>query len=729
MPLVTAVVVAYAAGLLAGYGSAAIFTLGASALVIWFGGRTARDRLALVVVTFAGWTTAWLGRDAQAKCEARLLASAEWHVTLGADASPGAFIPAQSECGSRVRLSVVEGRAAAGATVSARGEVTRGRGALMMSEAHIRVESGPNPLARWRAAIGKGIDTRFGADAPIVRALLIADMRELSPTLRDRYSAAGLSHMLSVSGLHVGLIAVAVSLVAQIVGLSKRRADAFVVSLTAFYVLVIGAPLPAVRAAVMLGAASLSSATQRPTSAWAVLAVSALVPLLDPGSILDIGFQLSMAGMVALVASGALSKRIEWLSAGGWKGTLYRSLVASTAATLLTAPLVAAVFGRISFVAPITNLVAVPVMAVLQPMLFLAMALLPIGAAAQFVADACRPLIFAVDYVATVGATLPGSIVTVLTDGTSAALAYAAAAAFVVAAVSRFPGRSLLAAATCVALIAWRPLVPVRGALTEIHMIDVGQGDAIALRTARGRWVLFDAGRDWEGGDAGKRDVVPYISSRGGRLAAFVLSHAHSDHVGGAASIIAALSPERYIDPGFAGGSGSYRRSLLTAREQRTKWSRVRVGDSLVVDEVVITWLAPDSAWADRLADANDASTVARIRIGAVTLLMTGDAEVGEEEWLLAHQRDWLEADVLKVAHHGSNTSSTDAFLDAVRPKLALVSVGTGNMYRHPSPTVIAALAQRDVLTMRTDQHGSVIVRTDGRRIEIEARGEKFELK
>ena len=731
MPLVTAVVLVYAAGLLSGFGGAFTWTIAAGALVVWHGARTQRDRVALAVIGVAGCLTATIARAAESSCSDRMLRLAAWEVMLAADASPGAFVPGQLACGVSLRIAVETGHAAAGARVLVTGDAAKNRDAIMVTRAHVRALRPPGIRARWRAAVGRGIDARFGQDAPLVRALLIADMADLSPTLRDRFAAAGLSHMLSVSGLHVGLIAVAVSLVAQIAGVAKRRSDALVVAFTAAYVLLIGAPLPAVRAAVMLGAHSLSVALQRPTSAWAVLAVGAIAPLLDARAVLDVGYQLSVVGMVALVAAGALARRWGWLGQGGWRGTLYRSLVTSTAATMLTAPLVAATFGRVSLAAPLTNLAAVPVMAVLQPMLFLAAVLLPFPAAAQFVADASHPLIAAIDRLATVAASVPGASLTVVSDGTSTVLACAAATAFVVATESRFPGRSLLAGAGCLAIIAWRPLMPAAtsGGFTEVHMIDVGQGDAIAIRTTRGRWVLFDAGRDWEGGDAGKRDVVPYLTARGGSLVGFVLSHPHSDHVGGAASTLQLLTPGWYYDPGFAGGTSSYRASLLAAQRTHTRWRRVRPGDSITVDEVAITFLAPDSVWADTLSDPNDASSVARVRIGDVAFLLTGDAEADEERWLLSHQAALLRADVLKVAHHGSRTSTLPAFLDAVQPRLALVSVGAGNMYRHPSPEVMEHLAGRGTVTMRTDLHGTVVVRTDGRRIEVEAGGERWALK
>lgn len=726
MPLVTAAVLAYAAGLFTGFGGAFIWTAAAGALVVWRGARAARDRLALCALAVAGFAFAGNARAASERCRERLLRDRAWEVTLEGDAEPGAFVRARHECGVAVRLAVVGGHARSGARVTTAGSAARSRDGLLVTDAVLRVSHGPGLFSRWRAAIGRGIDERFGADAPLVRALLVADTRDLSPTLRDRFAAAGLSHMLSVSGLHVGLIAAGVLLLTELARLSRGRADMVVVVVTALYVAIIGAPLPAIRAAAMLAAVSLSRAVQRPTSPWAVLAVGVGLPLVAPAAVLDLGYQLSAAGMVALVCSGALAKRWTWTSAPGWRGTLCRGLLASVTATLLTAPLVAATFGRVSLIAPLSNLAAVPLMAMLQPMLFLAALLLPLPAAAQFVADAARPLLTAFDAIAARAAVLPGSTLPVLADTTTMALACAAAVALVVASVSRFPVRPMMLAGACAALIAWRPLLPIPSGVAEVHVLDVGQGDAIAVRSARGRWLLFDAGRDWQGGDEGRRQIVPYLAARGGRLVAFVLSHPHADHVGGAASTISALRPAWYFDPGYAGSTGSYRESLIAARHVGARWRRVRPGDSLAVDNVSVTFLAPDSVWADSLRDPNEASTVARVRIGSVAMLLTGDAEAGEERWLLQHDPELLRADVLKVAHHGSRTSSIPDFLDAVRPRLAIVSVGAGNMYGHPDRDILRSLAAHGAVALRTDLLGTIILRTDGQKLEVEAAGERW---
>jgi competence protein ComEC len=246
-------------------------------------------------------------------------------------------------------------------------------------------------------------------------------------------------------------------------------------------------------------------------------------------------------------------------------------------------------------------------------------------------------------------------------------------------------------------------------------VIDVGQGDAIAFRTPHGRWILVDAGRTWNHGDAGRSTVVPYLRRRGGDLAMFVLTHPHADHVGGAATVLRSLAPADLRDAAFAGSSESYRAALSEAARLGVPWARVHPGDSAVVDAVVVQFLAPDSGWTASLKDPNLASTVALIRYGETRFLLTGDAEVPEENWLLAHRAEALHADVLKVGHHGSATSTSALFLEAVSPRIALVSVGAGNSYGHPSRQVMQSLLDAGVLVMRTDQLGDIVVRTDGR--------------
>jgi competence protein ComEC len=158
------------------------------------------------------------------------------------------------------------------------------------------------------------------------------------------------------------------------------------------------------------------------------------------------------------------------------------------------------------------------------------------------------------------------------------------------------------------------------------------------------------------------------------------------------------------------------------------QWKRAHPGDSVSIDGVTITFLAPDSTWTASLNDPNLASVVTLVRIGDIRILLMGDAERPEEDWLLRHEAPLLRADVLKVGHHGSKTSSSDAFLDAVQPRLALVSVGNGNTYHLPTPAIIQSLAAHGAQVLRTDRVGTIVARTDGHRLFVDAAGDTWEL-
>jgi competence protein ComEC len=198
--------------------------------------------------------------------------------------------------------------------------------------------------------------------------------------------------------------------------------------------------------------------------------------------------------------------------------------------------------------------------------------------------------------------------------------------------------------------------------------------------------------------------------------------------VGGASSVLRALRPSIYVDAGFPGPADAYRSSLATAGSLGVRWVRAHPRDSLSIDGVSITFLAPDSAWTASLDDPNLGSVVSLVRVGDVRMLLMGDAERPEEEWLLSHDSASLRADILKVGHHGSKTSSSERFLDAVHPRVALVSVGAGNGYHLPTPAIIRRLAGTGAQVLRTDHVGTIVATTDGHRIFVQAAGDRWEL-
>jgi competence protein ComEC len=724
VPLIAWLTCAFLGGLLAGFtrASTTIAAIGGGVAIAAV--MLSHPRIgAAAILLAAGSLNAKAWVDVRKSCAVAAGTAPVLQLELLDDAAPGAFARARLDCGARASMFVAHGHAAAGSTIVARGQVTMtpDSAAVTVRAALLRAIRDPAWTARLRSAGIRATERDFGSDAPLVKALVLADMRGMSPEIRDRWAAAGMVHMLSVSGLHVGIIAAVVELLLVALRVSRRSAPIVAVVIIAAYVAVIGAPAPAVRSAVMLGLRALTRVAQRSVSPWAILSLGAAHPVVSPDVVLDIGYELSVIGVAALIAAGQLVKRLPIRRQPKWVREIVAGVVVTVIATIASLPLVAWSMGRVSLIAPASNLAAGPFVAAVQPMLFLGVMLAPIPAAAKFVADAAHPLLLAMDGVASLSARVPGASISVWPTTGAALLSAVVAVAVLVACVEKHTARGVVVAAGASVLLAWLP-APRGGRMTELHMIDVGQGDAVALRTRAGRWILFDAGRIWDGGDAGRRTVIPYIAHYGGRLEGFVLSHPHADHVGGAASVIAALHPASYFDGAFVVSNAAYRSSLVAARAIGARWRRVQPGDSLVVDEATITFLAPDSAFAAQLPDPNNASAVALIRVGDVRMLMMGDAEREEEAWLLEHAPEQLRADVLKVGHHGSSTSSTADFLDAVRPRIALVSVGAGNTYGHPSQAIISDLAERGAEIARTDRLGTVVVETDGRLVRIRDR-------
>ena len=274
-----------------------------------------------------------------------------------------------------------------------------------------------------RAAGVRRVDSIFTADAPMARALLLADMHLIPPDMRQRWARAGLVHMLSVSGVHVAIIAAALLMLGSAARLSQRAAIILALSCTAVYVLILGLPPPAVRAGVMFGSVLVARLRQRPASEWSVLTLGALLPtVVDPAAPLDLGWQLSVLGVFSLAASGRLTRRLGW-TGGGWKRALRRELVTSVVASAASAPIIAWYFGTISVVAPIANILAAPLITLLQPTLFLALACAPNLTIARFVASAAHPVLALLDRIALTAAAPTWAAITITPTLTQSLLA------------------------------------------------------------------------------------------------------------------------------------------------------------------------------------------------------------------------------------------------------------------------------------------------------------------
>jgi competence protein ComEC len=548
----------------------------------------------------------------------------------------------------------------------------------------------------------------FGRRAPLVDALVIARTADLDLAVRERYARSGLAHILSISGLHVGFIAAWLGLVLRVLGLGPRTRFWASTTLIAVYCWLLGLPAPATRAAVMLALDGVARLRQRVVAPRGFIAVAALVVLiLDPWAVRSVGAWLSVGAVAAVIWAARATERSSRIT---------RVLAPAVTATLITAPICAYSFGTVAPVGIVANLAAIPLGAIAVPGVIVALL-----SSSTLIAAGSGFCLALLDVVAAAGAALPGGH-TVMAAGWAAAALWCGVL-LVAWWLWRTPRRAWLVAARVAFIGAVLSLTTLAHAFTRlsechcltVHFLDVGQGDAVALRTPAGRWVLIDGGPRNEARDAGRRVVVPFLRRAGAeRLAAIVATHAHADHVGGLPAVLGALPVENVLEPGEPLGESPYLEFLAATEASGAHWYAARRGDRLDMDSVRITVLSPDSAWAAETTDPNEESVVLLVEYGQTRFLFTGDAGLPVEARLAGHVGD---VDVLKVGHHGSYSATSDAWLDEARPEIAVISVGARNTYGHPAPVVVARLAAHGVQVHRTDREGTITLESDGQRV------------
>jgi competence protein ComEC len=239
----------------------------------------------------------------------------------------------------------------------------------------------------------------------------------------------------------------------------------------------------------------------------------------------------------------------------------------------------------------------------------------------------------------------------------------------------------------------------------------VGQGDAIAIATPRRSWLLVDAGPRSGDFDAGARRVVPFLREQGvRRLVAWLASHPDMDHVGGAPALLNSAKVDRVIGSGRLTGQQGQLDILRWLADHGERWLAAGAGDTLSVDDVSLIFLHPGSVAPEKKEASNAFSLVFRLEYGSFRMLFTGDVPGQIEDRLGDEDADAVRAQVLKVSHHGSHSSTSRHFLSSVQPELAIISVGRRNLYGHPSPRVLLRLAARGIATRRTDREGTLVI-------------------
>ena len=537
------------------------------------------------------------------------------------------------------------------------------------------------------------------ADYPyggIVTALAIGEQRAIESDHWNIFNRTGTTHLMSISGLHVTMVA---ALMAWLLSRLWRRSTRLLLWCPApraaivagwlaalLYTLLAGFAVPAQRTLYMLSVAALALLSGRNPGASRTLALALLVVLLiDPWAVLAPGFWLSFGAVAALLYVGLRQ------AGKGWRAQLAAWGGVQWTATLASLPILLLVFQQFSLVSPLANALAIPLISLVVAPLALLAVLLPWWPLTAL----AHAILAALMQVLAWCATLP-------VWQAPAPPVWAALAAGLGVAVLLLPrgvpGKAVGWALLLPALL-WQPPRPPAGT-AWVDVLDVGQGLAVLVRTAD-QVLLYDTGPLYSAeSDAGQRVVVPYLRALGvGRIDTLVVTHRDSDHAGGLASVQAAVPVDRLLTSAPELGGEPCRNG------QSWEWSSVHFAMLHPDEEDVVA-----AGWRKK-AKANHVSCVLRIEAGGRRILLTSDIEAPDEARLLRRDAEALAADLMLVPHHGSLTSSTPAFLDAVGASGAIVPVGYRNRFRHPRPEVLERYAEREIQLWRSDRDGAVQVR------------------
>jgi competence protein ComEC len=615
-----------------------------------------------------------------------------------------------------------------------RGAAARARGLRTAGRAVPGTWVPLSPAAAWRVwlathrqGFGEATRARLGnADPAALVGALGAGLRsELGPGWEERFARSGLAHILSVSGLHVAALALALAALlgaalrlipAVVRQLDPRRPAALAaVPLLWGYVLFTGQQAPAVRSAWMLTAVLVGRALRRPVDPLNALALAAGLLLVgDPASVRELSLQLSFTAVAALILLAPRLRRAVPLSppdplrVRGVRLALQRlrevvlgTMAASAAVTLASLPLVAGAFHRVSLAGLLANVVALP----LCGMLTLAcagaagvfcihpgLAALPLQAAGGLSTSLLRLVAFA--------SSVPGAALPLPSFGALTAAAWCAGLTGLALGWRRIPW---LAPAALAAVLAGPALAP-RPPL-EVTFLPVGNGDA-ALISSAGRTLLVDGGGVPGGTDPGTRIVLPYLRERGiHRLDAVALSHPHPDHALGLLAVLSEIPTEAlWLPAGIE--AGPLLRALVSAAGP-ARVERLAAGRQLPLGQATVRVLSPPTG-SSRLRSVNDRSLVLQVQAEGRSLLLPGDVEAAGEAGLPVG-----EATLVKVPHHGSRTSSTPLLVARTRPALAVFSVGRHNRFGFPAPEVVDRWQQAGAEVLRTDRDGAIQVVAD----------------
>lgn len=597
------------------------------------------------------------------------------------------------------------------ASVFASGRITRGdrRGGFFL------IRAGQAVKARIVDVIDRSLPRQ---QAGLLNGMLIGYREGLSQEVTGAFSDAGLTHIMAVSGANIVFLIMPLAFLFKRLKLGNRVSGILIIAFLVFFIFITGFEPSVLRAVVMATVILAAGMLNRETDVYTTIAFAAMLLLtISPYMLFDVGFLLSFAATLSLVLFYGTIKKL--LTCRFIPSGIAAVLAATMAAQLGVLPVTLAYFNRVSLISVLSNLLAVPL---LEFITILGMFMAVLGQISIFFSQVLGyincVLLSAVLYITKISASIPFASVTTVTPPVAAIILYYSSLWFLLwyrplKNIRLRPVHIGAPVAVAAVLLVAPLLIP--GKL-EVVFLDVGQGDSSFIRTCTGKNILLDGGGSTDPNVAskvGETTVAPFLLDQGvTALEAVIASHAHADHIQGLYTVLEQFRVEELIIPRME-DEKEFSHLLKLAEDRSVKVVRCGRGDRIRLDaKTVFDVLSPSPAMSSENTSLNNTSLVLKLHYGTADVLFTGDAEAEAEQDMLEGGMP-LDAEVLKVGHHGSSTSTGREFLERIGPAAAVISVGRNN-FGHPSPGTLALLKEEGVQIFRTDECGAVVLTSRG---------------
>ncbi len=579
----------------------------------------------------------------------------------------------------------------------------------------------------WREKAQLLAEQNFNAEtAPIAKALLLGNKQDLEGKSKQAFARAGLSHILAVSGLHVGFIVAPFWLLIPLFWTrkyGKQTGLAVLILVLWFYAGLTGFSSSVLRASLMAVFLTWGKLFRRSPDSINLTASAAVVLLMiRPSQLFEIGFQLSFSAVfIILLILPVIQRALPYWMRLRWYAKPIMVVVVSVVVQLGLYPLQVYYFGEVSMVSPVANALFVPLLGLIVPfslVCILVSAVVPVlgeilNIPALFFLEAMNAFVqWSTGFEwAWMELDRPSFLIFPL---------WCSMILFIASwRVPEMKWKLLNVSLVLLCVLQVQQLISqASNSDMRVTFFDVGQGDAALIQTPNGKNVLIDAGVWSPGYNSGKSVLLPFFEDQGvEKLDAVVLSHPHADHIGGILSLIDGIRIDTIYNSGFEYESALYHKYLQKAAEKNIPVKELTLGDQLNVDpSVLMLVLGPDGTIHDQ--DPNQHSVVMELIYGDTEILFTGDAGEDQEIRLVDEYGGMLDTDLLKVGHHGSRTSSESDFLDLVTPQIGVVSLAEQNRFGHPHQEAIQRLLNTDTELYYTSRDKALIFIADREKIQ-----------